>query len=319
MNTPDSLPVDVQAERHWLNEHKAATGASWTVLAQQTGVASGTLSAWAIDKYAGDNERVARAVFRYRQHLTTQAELDVEAPEIPGFVETPTSRRLQAMLQWAHVRGRIVAAACGPGTGKTISADNYRSAVSNVWLITMRPSTAGVNNMLIATLAALGEKGARGSSQALSERVVERVTNASALLIYDEAQHLSERSLEEIRSWHDAVGVGIALFGNETVLARIEGGSRKAAFAQLFSRVAMRHHQGVPSVQDAEAIATAWGIEEAGERRFCTAKAKMPGGLRTITMMLELATMIAAAEGEQRSIKQMQEAWAQLVSRPIAE
>lgn len=317
MNSPDSLPVDVQAELQWLKEHKAATGASWSVLGQQIGVVSSTLSVFATGKYQGDNDRIAREIFRYRQHLTTQAELDVEAPTLPGYIETPTSRRLQSMLTWAH-RGRIVAAACSPGVGKTMSAENYRSAVSNAWMITMRPSTAGVNNMLIATLSALGEKGARGSSQALSERVVERVTNASALLIYDESQHLSERSLDEIRSWHDSTGVGIAFFGNETVLARIEGGARKAAFAQLYSRIAMRHHQNLPTNADAEAIAEAWGIENAAEVTFCITKARMPGGLRGITMMLELATMIAATERKPRAIKHMQEAWAQLVSRPIA-
>jgi len=316
MNTPDNLPVDVAEQRAWLNQHKADSGSSWTLLAQQIGIASGTLSVFATDKYQGDNDRIAREIYRHRQYLTTQAELDTEAPVLPGYIETPTSRRLQSLLQWAH-RGRMVAAACGPGIGKTISSENYRDAVSNVWLVVMRPSTGGMNGMLISTLAALGDRGARGSNQALSDRVIERVTNTNGLIIFDEAQHLTERAIEEVRSWHDATGVGIAFFGNATVLARIEGGARKAAFAQLYSRIAMRHTQNLPSNQDVEVIAAAWGIEDMKQLQFCIAKAKMPGGLRSVTMLLELATMIAASEGKVRTLKHMQDAWAQLVSRPM--
>jgi hypothetical protein len=35
-------------------------------------------------------------------------------------------------------------------------------------------------------------------------------------------------------------------------------------------------------------------------------------------MMMELATMIAAAEKSPRELSHLQEAWAQLVSRPLA-
>jgi DNA transposition AAA+ family ATPase len=317
MNNPENLPVDVTEQREWLLEHKRVAGSSWTALASQTGIPHGTLSVFAGGKYQGDNERLAREIYRFRQHLSTQADLAMEAPDVPEYYETPTARRLQSLLTWAQ-RGRIVAAATGPGCGKTKALRNYRDAMSNVWLVTGKPSCSGVNNMQIEVLAALGERAARGSMQVLSQRIRDRVRNTGGLLAFDEAQELSERALNEIRSWHDDTGIGIALFGNETVIARIEGGNRRAAFAQLYSRIGMRLVQNLPLADDARALADAWEVHDQKQTDFIIKKSQQPGGLRTVTMMMELATMVASSEKRDRELSHLQDAWAQLVSRPLA-
>jgi hypothetical protein len=135
----------------------------------------------------------------------------------------------------------------------------------------------------------------------LSRRIRDRIRNTGGLLIFDEAQHLLERSIEEIRSWHDDTGVGVAFFGNETVLARIEGGHRRAAFAQLYSRIGMRLIQNLPLADDARALADAWEVHDDKQVEFLVKKSQQPGGLRTVTMMLELATMVAASERRRAS------------------
>jgi DNA transposition AAA+ family ATPase len=164
----------------------------------------------------------------------------------------------------------------------------------------------------------LGERAARGSMQVLSQRIRDRVRNTGGLLAFDEAQELSERALNEIRSWHDDTGIGIALFGNETVIARIEGGNRRAAFAQLYSRIGMRLVQNLPLADDARALADAWDVHEQKQTDFIIKKSQQPGGLRTVTMMMELATMVATSEKRDRELSHLQDAWAQLVSRPLA-
>jgi DNA transposition AAA+ family ATPase len=317
MNSPENAPVDVTEQREWLNEHKRVTGSSWTQLAAQTGIPPGTISVFAGGKYQGDNDRLARDIARYRQHLNVQRELAMEAPEVPDYFETTTSRQVQSMLSFAH-RGRMVIVSTGPGCGKTKAAHNYRDAMSNVWMVTMAPSCSGINSMQIEVLAALGERDARGSMQQLSRRIRDRVRNTSGLLIFDEAQHLLDRTIDEIRSWHDETGVGVAFLGNETVLARIEGGHRRAAFAQLYSRIGMRLIRNLPLHEDARALADAWEVHEGKQVEFIVKKSQQPGGLRTVTMMLELATMVAASERRDRELTHLQEAWAQLVSRPLA-
>ncbi len=319
MNDPAAQPIDIGDQRSWLIDHRNSTGMSWAELAKRTGIAQGTISQFGSERgYAGNEQGVAEKVYRYRQMLATQATIAVEAPEIPGFFETETSRQLEQTLTMAQ-RGRIVVAAMGPGTGKTKTARHFAVCYPNVFYTAMTPSTAGVNNMQIEVLEALGERDAAGTPQKLSRRIRERLRDRrNPLLIIDEAQHLSEKALEEIRSWHDAEGVGIALLGNEGVLQRLEGGNRRLAFAQLYSRVSLKIVRSLPLNGDIEALADAWRVFDDGTLAFLRKICMTPGALRNGTMALELASMIAAAGGEVLDKSHLQDAWAQLSSRPVA-
>jgi len=319
MNDPSKQPIDIEEQRHWLMDHRRTLGASWTEMAKRTGIPSGTISQFGSEKgYAGDEEKIAEKIYRYRQLLTAQASIDVEAPEIPDYYETETSKQLAAMLSWAQ-RGRVVVAAMGAGLGKSRTARYYSACYPNVFVVTLSPSTSGVNNMQIEVLDALGERDAAGTPQKLSRRIRERVRALrNPLIIVDEAQHASEKTIEEMRSWNDAEGVGIALFGNESVLQRLEGGSRRAAFAQLYSRVSMRMVRSLPLIGDVEAMAAAWEITAPEVTTYLRKIVMAPGGLRSGTMALELATMLAASERRPLDVSHLQDAWAQLSSRAMA-
>lgn len=319
MNDPSAQPIDIGDQRNWIIDHRKATGASWAEIAKRTGIPQGTLSQFGSDRgYAGNEQAVADKVFKYRQLLATQAQITVEAPEVPGYFDTETSSALISLLTWGQ-RGRIVVAAMGPGTGKTSTARHFAACFPNVFLATMSPSTAAMNNMQVEVLDALGEKDAMGGSQKLTQRIVQRVRNlANPLIILDEAQHLSEKSIEEARSWHDKTGVGVALLGNIGVMQRIEGGSRKAHFAQLYSRIGMRMVRPVPLQGDCDRLAAAWNVHGEKEVGFIRKIGQLPGGLRGATMMLELGSMIAVSEGQPLAVDHLQDAWAQLSSRAIA-
>lgn len=314
MINPENLPIDIEGERSWLNSHKQATNMSWSQLAPRIGVPQGTLSPFALGSYAGDNARIAEAVYRYRQTLTAQAELAVELPEPPAFYETPTSRQIAAMLKMAQ-RGRMVVIAGGPGGSKTKTVRQYQSAMANVWVATMKPSTAGVNTMQIKVLEALGETSAKGTPLALSTKIESIVRNTGGLLIIDEAQHTSEKALEEIRGWHDETGIGIALVGNEEVLTRLTLGNKRDAFARLSSRISHRMIFAGPAPEDALALADAWSVSDDTMRAFIVDIARKPGGLRTCTMMMETACMLAVGDGVALSLGHMQDAWAHLAAQ----
>ncbi|WP_242415061.1 AAA family ATPase [Sphingomonas panni] len=314
MINPENLPIDIEAERSWLNSHKQATSMSWSQLAPRIGVPQGTLSPFALGSYAGDNARIAETVYRYRQTLTAQAELAIELPEPPDFYETPTSRQIGTMLKMAQ-RGRMVVVAGGPGASKTKTIRQYQSAMANVWVATMKPSTAGVNTMQQKVLEAMGEIGAKGTPLALSTKIESIVRNTGGLLIIDEAQHTSELALEEIRGWHDETGVGIALVGNEDVLTRLTLGNKRDAFARLASRISQRMIFSGPTDADAVALAEAWGVTEATMQAFIVDIARKPGGLRTCTMMMETACMLAAGDGTALAITHLQDSWAHLAAQ----
>jgi DNA transposition AAA+ family ATPase len=162
---------------------------------------------------------------------------DVDLPTKPGYFETPTSVHITNLLHMAR-RGRVVAAATGAGLGKSETGKNFCECYPNSWIITLRPSLCSIAQVLSAVLKKLGEPRAKGSPDMLFDRICEIVSNRhKPLLIFDELQHASTKTIDEIRSLNDETGVGVALMGNIPVLKKIEGGGRDEAFAQIYSRI----------------------------------------------------------------------------------
>ena len=288
---------------------KEQTGHSWKALALQSGVPEGTLSGFGVGKYQGDVTRVAMEVRRFLDGRATLALLKPGAVRAPGFLDTPTSRQMTTLLQWAQT-GEIVAIAAGPGTGKTATLLEYTSNYPNVWLATMSPSTSGVQPMQMQVLAAMGSVEAKGSPQQLSGRIMAKTAGSGGLIAIDEAQELSEKALDEIRSWHDKTGIGIALVGDERVIGRL-GGIRRAELGRLHSRISMRHTQAHPKLDDADVVIAGWGVTEPAQTKFLRGLVTKPGGLRGIAKTIKLAGLMAAGEDRPVSLADLQEAWAQ--------
>ncbi|MEZ5709698.1 MAG: AAA family ATPase [Blastomonas sp.] len=316
MINPNEQPIDVQEQIDWINEHRITSGMSWNQLAVSTGIKSGTLSNFALGSYKGDNEKYARMIFRFRQNLSMQRELKVEAPDIPSYFETRTSREVINLLAWAQ-RGRMTVVACGPGVGKTTAAHHYRDSVSNVWMVTLLPSINTVIKLVMHVLEAMGDLHAR-PNRLVGAYVMNKLQHTRGLLIFDDAQHLSIEQVEEIRGWYDLTGVGVAFLGNDKVISRMEGGTRQAAFAQLYSRVGMRLIRNVPLMEDIEKLADEWRIQDSAILGLLKQIGKKPGGLRSCTFTLEVAQMIARSNQRELSIEDVSAAWSQLSTRPIA-
>ena len=314
MINPNAQPIDIAEQQTWLSDHKKERGYSWSQLSSKIGIPQSTLSMFPGGGYRGDNAPIAQAVFKYRQLLKSQAEVAIEMREPPSFYMTPTGKRIQTMLTMAQ-RGRIVVIAGAPGMSKTKVIEHYRQSVSNVWIATMAPSTAGVNTMQQEVLESFGEADAKGTPRALSKKIVSFVKDTNGLIIIDEAQHTSELALEEIRSWYDRTGIGIALVGNEDVLTRLTLGNKADAFARLASRVSQRFIFRGPQDGDALALADAWDVYDEEQRAFIVSIAKQPGHLRTCTMMMETACMLAASENNELTIEHLRDAWSHLAIR----
>lgn len=318
MNNPSAQPINIDEQRSWLIEYKRTTGLSWKQLSARLGQNHSTLGLFCGNNYNAPGDKIAEAIFRFRQMLAAQASLKTELPEMPGYFETETSQRLIYLLSWAQ-RGRITVAAMSPGLGKTMTADHYQACNSNVYMVTADPSTSTVTAMIHAVLRTLGVPQPMFRKYEASAQVMKRLRDLSnALLIIDEAQHLDQKAIDQLRSWHDATGIGIALLGNAGLLQTLEGGSRSISRAQLFSRISFKLLRIHPLAADIEAMLDAWMITDAEVRRLVHTIAMKPGALRGATFALELAHMIALSSDEDLSASHLQDAWAQLSTRPVA-
>lgn len=287
---------------------KTETGYSWATLAQKSGIKEGTISAFGIGKYQGDNLKVAADVRRFLDGRTNLALRQPDVLADPGYLPLPTSIEILGVLEWAQM-GEVVAVACAPGTSKTRTLQRYRETHSNVWVATASPSSAGVQAMQTTVLEAMGQE-AKGSPQQLSRQIMKTCDNSEGLIAIDEAQELTEKAIDEIRSWHDKTGVGIALVGDQRVIGRL-GGHRRTELARLQSRISMRHIQAHPTQADAEMLIEGWGITEPAQMKFLKGLAAKPGGLRGIAKTIKLAALMARGERRELALSDLQLAWAQ--------
>lgn len=318
MNNVLEIPVDIDEMRHWANGYRESTipQLSWAKLSKECGIPAGTLQPFCKGNYEGNNERIARDIYRFRQTKEARAITEASLPVKPGYFKTPTSQRLQFLLEIAHT-GRITVAATGPGTGKTMTIEDYRNCVSNVWVITMMPSTAKISPMVQQVQHALTLEVRHGNTASASRNVIRRINGHRGLLVFDEAQHMQLEAFEEIRSWYDATDVGVCFLGNDTLLDRIESGRQSDAFGRLNSRIARRYTQKIPCEEDAVAFCDAWGIYDPAIRDYLRKIALTPnqGGLRECAQLVETATMLAAADDRGLDIDDLRDAQSTRASR----
>lgn len=287
-------------ERHQLTKKR---------FAEECDVPEGTFGPWLDGKYQGDNEKPAAKVYRFISARKEQAQLAASIPVAPSYQETPTSLRIHAGLEHAQVFGDLTVIGVGPGMGKTATIAQFKAVRPRVWVATMAPSTRGVPNALVEVLGAMGDMDARGTPQALSRRVAAKAT-AGALLVIDEAQHLSQQAVDEFRSIHDKTGVGLVFSGDESVFSLFDG-TRRSAFAQFHSRIGFRVRQSRPLAGDATVLAKAHGLTEAAMVKLCVEIANKPGALRGLTKTILLAKRMAALTDQPLTNTLIREAWAQ--------
>lgn len=300
MNNPEDVPINAQEEIDWLIDYRATKRLSWASLAAVTGIAEGTLNPLLLGKYKGNIDNQARRIFQFRQKVASQTIRSRSALAIPPFIDTPASRDIMLRLEIAQM-GRITVVATGPGTGKTMTAQHYKASIGDtVWYAAMLKSSGSIAGMIDKVMRAMKIQHKSGWTRQRSDQVMDFVGDREGLLIIDEANHLDLEAIEELRGWHDATGVGIALLGNEELWVRIKGGADAHAYARLNSRIASSYLQDAPSEDDVRTYLAAIDIDDPDTLKLMVKVALSPrsGGLREVRQILEIANMLAIGREE---------------------
>jgi len=295
---------------------KAGDGLSFAELGHELGMPAGTLSNVLNGTYQGRvSEKIAemeKGLLAYQEAKQAKAMLVKE----PGFQATPSARTFMALMQHAQLMPTITMIAGGAGLGKTTAAKAFRRQSPNVVYFAANPAITSPLVMLgrISEIMGLEERVQSRYFQAIGTRV----EMGGFLLIVDEAQFLPVKCLEMLRSLHDAFDLGICLIGNDQVHTRLEGGSRRPEFAQLFSRIAMKKLQREALVEDANMLTKAWGIYDPAILQFCRGVGKKPGALRNVKMMLGLASTLANGGDGQITLELVKAAWERLSTTDVS-
>lgn len=302
----------------------ADKGLTQAEISRQSEVSQSVLSSYLKDSYAGDDDIPAQKLTKWLAGRVRAAELRARLPVAPIYQALPTSQRLNVLLIMALETGRMVQITGSPGVGKTATARQFCAGENRAWLATMDPSSAGVPTMLLEVLEAMGVDDAKGTPQVLSKQVLKRACEAKSVIIIDEAQHLSDKALEQLRAINDTArqrgkSVGVVLMGNEKIAGKIGGTGNRLEFAQVASRIAQRRNVTKPDPRDVSALAQAWA-DANGEHLdkpaldFCQLIAGRPGGLRNIEMTFENALLMTLEVGEPLTVEHLKGAFHQLSS-----
>lgn len=208
--------------------------------------------------------------------------------------DTPTMTDLSNVFHLCQAEGELGIVTGEPGAGKTTAARRYATDSKGAYLVTMSPAASA----LVPCLARIGEAiGAYpGSSGACAWSDAIRAALAYPisphLLLIDEAHHLADVSVEEIRAIFDATKIGVVFIGSREIRERWSG----KRWAQLTSRVFQRIDLEGPMPGDVDAICMAAGIEGKRPRDLMRRAANMPGGLRVVRKILGVAIKLAGPD-----------------------
>jgi DNA transposition AAA+ family ATPase len=291
-----------------VREEIETSGISQEQAAREIGLSGATISRWLRGTYEGDNDDVARRATSWlesrRQRRAAQKVLGG-----PDWVRTITAARVLAGLEYAQLAGDLVVVYGIAGAGKTITINRFLSGAVNAWRITANPTMRSPTAILSELAEELHVRGIPERAAKLHRAVTARLRNTKGVIVVDEAQHLTADALETLRSLHDETDVGLCLIGNETVYARLTGGSRAATFAQLYSRIGRQIQ--IKAVQDKDAldIASAWGIDDNDARNVLMEISRRPGALRDVVKTLRIARALAVEDGGAVTGEHIRAAW----------
>jgi len=269
------LELDAEMARLGLSQNRAA---------KRIGIHASALSQWRAGKYGGDNAAIESAI---RKWLNTEEEMDGAAlgsDRIDAHVALGVTSEISSLLAYAKATGDIVLVQGISGTGKSWATQRYADTRSAVHYVPMTAAVRSLNGMLGRVSEAAGGHRKHGSALEAEDDIVQRLRGQSALLIVDEAHHLTPRLLDQLRCLcsREHAGCGLAYVGDETIEMKLEN-SR-----QITGRIGARMDRRAVAEGDIELMLSSF-LERPAKRRelaLAVEAARGAGGLHALRRML---------------------------------
>lgn len=316
----DSKPLSRDQLRDELQAYLRTTGKSQAEVAKALALSSSGLSQWLGDKYKGDSAGIDRAVARLLGLEKNRSETGIAS--LGRFQQTSVAEKVFTVCEYCARHRSMGVVQGAAGMGKTMALMEYADRAPDAIYIRCHPGFERPTPML----SALGEKlrvipGARERMMAVGQSwtrvldmVLAKLQGANRTLILDEAQYLSVRTLEILRTLSDVAEMGVVLSGNDEVYRKVEG--ERAQFAQLHSRIAILRKIGLGATR--EDIAKLAGEYLANDGiDMLVERSKLPGGIRASMKILALAREFAENQGEPGAKTEIELKWLRAAEKAL--
>lgn len=203
---------------------------SQSSIAKKINVSTATLSQYLQGKYNGDVKTLETKIKQFldREKSRKQTKDFV-------FIDTSLSQKIQQSCNFAFDTQDMILIVGGSGVGKTEALKQFaRKTEAAIYIecdLTLSPKNIlqEIAQQLNIDLEKIK------NIFALNSAVLKELNNRDVLLIFDEAELLSYKTLETIRRIHDKSGTAVVLAGMPKLRANLKG--KKGDFLQLFSRI----------------------------------------------------------------------------------
>ena len=269
------------------------SGLSTARAADQIGRHASSITRWLNGSYTGDNEAVAADVERWLDTRADAARRSLDGAGLDRHAETSASRQITSALAYAHAAGDIVAVIGKPGRGKTWASERYCAGRTNAFYLSVSSAVFSLPGLLSLVGEAIGAGRHHRSALEAERTIIDRLRDRQALIVVDEAHHLRDKLLDELRIIRDRGGCGLALVADETI---------RMAFArcqQVDGRIGLRIDLATQPMADVEDIAAGVLGRQPSKTELKTLNAigRGPGGLHAMRRLLGRAWMVAQAAG----------------------
>ncbi|MDE6834183.1 MAG: AAA family ATPase [Ruminococcus sp.] len=202
------------------------------------GVSGTTLSQVRNGKYKSNPQKIFDMLENY---FSDDKKTDSVYSET-DYIETTVSGNIYRVIANCQSGGGLAVVCGDAGIGKTKSAQKFVSDnPADSFLITINPCINSMRNLM----KIIAERIGAGQEKNISDMwfsIVNKISDGT-VFIFDEAQHLTLKTIEVLRSFSDYFSskgqtLGICFIGNINTISAM--GNRKAEFAQISNRTRQR-------------------------------------------------------------------------------
>lgn len=154
------------------------------------------------------------------------------------YANTFISEQIYDIIRVCHTKGGLSIVSGDAGIGKTKAIHKYvADHPTNAFVITMNPCLTGVKTLLSVIADAVDSEHPYSIPKLYT--AIQNKLSDGMILIFDEAQHMTLKDIEILRSFSDDFDnrgqtLGIVFIGNPETIYRM--GVKKAEFAQIANR-----------------------------------------------------------------------------------
>ncbi len=224
------------------------TGESRANLARSAGINPSTLTEVLKNNYKGKTDEMLSKIEDVIQNREDKRAITFKAPEL---VQTTISRQIKNALRDASTVSipRMLVLYGNSGIGKTRTITQWTEDNSTAILVEVSPDFT-FGSMLQEIAQEIGVH-STGKHYEIRKRIVNKLKNSNKVLIIDEAEYLTPKSLDILRRIHDKAQIPVVLVGMPALYHNIK--SLRKGFEQIANRM-VSYNLGAPEDGDMEKI-----------------------------------------------------------------